>query len=125
MYLSEIGVYFLCGLKKCTSMDVPLKYTNNECWRMNGSRDQREKHTKDSSGRNRLFINPERHLGKNDCHNARSIYLYHEVAHLPLQVEINCHYYVFTCWKTCISVLLLMAVCEKNTAGNTSCRSLN
>lgn len=39
------------------------------------------KRTKDSSGWNRLLINPERHLGKNDCHNARSVDLYHEVAH--------------------------------------------
>lgn len=47
---------------------------------------QRVKRTKDSSGwKYGLLINPERHLGKNDCHNARSVDLYHEVAHLPLQ----------------------------------------
>lgn len=90
-------------MEKYTGVNIPLKYTSNDSWRMSGSRVQRVKHTKDSPGWDRLLINPERHLGKNDRHNARSIYLYHEVAHLPLQVEINCHYYVFTCWKTRIS----------------------
>lgn len=85
---------------------------------MNGNRGQRVKHTKDSSGWDRLFINPEGHLGKNDGHNAWCIYLYHEVAHLPLQVEINRHYYIFTCWKTCILILLLLTVCKKNAPGN-------
>lgn len=125
MCLNEIGVYFLCGLKKCTGVNIPLRYTSNVSWRMTESRAQRVKHTKDSSGRNRLLINPERHLGKNDRHNARSIDLYHKIAHLPLQVEINCHYYVFTCWKTGISGLLLLRVCRKNATGNKSCRSLN
>lgn len=62
-------------------------------------------HTKNCSGWNRLLVNPERHLRKNDCHNAWSIYLYHEVAHLPLQVEINCHDYIFTCQETSMSAL--------------------
>lgn len=78
---------------------------------MNGNGAQRVKHTKDSSGGDRLLINPERHLGENDGHNARCVYLYHEVAHLPLQMEVNCHYYVFTCWKTHISMFLLLTVC--------------
>lgn len=125
MCLNEIHVYFLCGLKKCTGVNISLKYPRHESWRMNGNRVQRVKHTKDSSGGNRLLINPERHLGKNDGHNARCIYLNHEVAHLPLQMEINCHYYIFTCWKTHTSVLLLLIVCKKNTAGNKPHRFLN
>lgn len=110
--------------KSCAHVNILLKYTSHEIWNMNGNEAQRVRHTKDSSCRDRLLINPERHLGKNDGHNARCIYLYHEVAHLPLQVEINCHYYIFTCWKTLISVLLLLTVCKKNATGNKSCRSL-
>lgn len=106
-------------------MNIPLKYISNPSWRMTEIRAQRVKHTKDSSGRHRFLINPERHLGKNDCHDARSIYLYHEVAHLPLQVEINRHYCIFTCWKTIILVLLLLTACKKNVIGNKSCKSLS
>lgn len=93
MRLNEIGVYFLCGLKKFTGVNIPLKiHTSSVSWRVIESEPRRVKKIKDSSGWNRLLINPERHLGKNDCHNARSVDLYHEVAHLPLQMEINCHY---------------------------------
>lgn len=81
---------------------------------MNVREVQNVRHTKNSSCWDGLLINPERHLGKNDCHNARSVYLYHEVAHLPSQVEVNCHYNVFTWWKTHTSVLLLLTVCKKH-----------
>lgn len=88
-------------------------------------RARRGKRTKDGPGGDRLLIDPEGHLGKNDGHDAGCVYLYHEVAHLPLQVEIDCHYYVFTCWKTRKSVLLLLTVWKKNTAGDKWPKSLN
>lgn len=87
---------------RAAEVNIHLKQTSNEndermVYVMQNWSKTLMQHTKNCSGWNRLLVNPERHLRKNDCHNARSIYLYHEVAHLPLQVEINCHDYIFTC----------------------------
>lgn len=53
--------------------------------------------TEHGSRRYRFSIQPERHLGENDCHDAREVRLDDKVANLPLQVEMSCHHCVFTC----------------------------
>lgn len=53
--------------------------------------------TEHSSGRNWFLIDPKRDLRQYYGHYARNVRLNHEEAHLPLQVEINRHDYVFTC----------------------------
>ncbi len=72
------------------------------CWRLrggNGAGDLRVTRTKDSSGRHGFLIYPERHLRKDYSHDAGDVRLDHEVAHFPLQVEVDRHYHIFT-WKS-------------------------
>lgn len=52
--------------------------------------------TKHSPRWHRFSVQPERHLGKNDCHDAREVRLDDKVADLPLQMEMSRHHCVFT-----------------------------
>lgn len=54
--------------------------------------------TKDCAGRNRLSVEPERHLWQNDSHNAWQVGLDHKVANFSLEVEVGCHNNIFS-WK--------------------------
>lgn len=53
--------------------------------------------TEHSSSRHRLSVQPERHLGENDGHDARQVRLNDKVADFPLQMEMSRHHRVFTC----------------------------
>ena len=53
--------------------------------------------TEDSSGRDGLSVQPERHLGEDDRHDAGQIRLDHKVTNFPLQVEVGCHHNVLSC----------------------------
>lgn len=52
--------------------------------------------TKHSPRWHRFSVQPERHLGENDCHDAREVRLDDKVADLPLQMEMSRHHCVFT-----------------------------
>lgn len=52
--------------------------------------------TKHSPRWHRFSVQPERHLGKNDCHDAGEVRLDDKVADLPLQMEMSRHHCVFT-----------------------------
>jgi len=53
--------------------------------------------TKHSPSWHRFSVQPERHLGKNDGHDAWEVRLDDKVANLPLQMEMSRHHCVFTC----------------------------
>lgn len=61
--------------------------------------------TKHSPGWHRFSVQPERHLGKNDCHDARQVRLDDKVADLPLQMEMSRHHCVFTCGEMILGQL--------------------
>lgn len=52
--------------------------------------------TEHSSRRHRFSVKPERHLGENDSHDARQIRLNHKIPNFSFQVEMSCHYGIFT-----------------------------
>lgn len=56
--------------------------------------------TKDGSGWHRFPVQPERHLGEDDGHDAGEVGLDDKVADLPLQMEMSRHHRVFTCGGT-------------------------
>lgn len=60
----------------------------------------RRRPTKYSSCRNRFLIDPKRDLSQDHGHDTGDVCLNQEEAHLPLQVEVNSHDYIFTCQKT-------------------------
>lgn len=47
--------------------------------------------TENGPGWHRFPVQPEGHLGQDDCHDAGQVGLYDEVANLPLQVELSRH----------------------------------
>lgn len=53
--------------------------------------------TEHSPSRHWFSIQPERHLGENDCHDAREVRLDDKVADFPLQMKMSRHHCVFTC----------------------------
>lgn len=53
--------------------------------------------TKHSPGGHRLPVEPEGDLGEDDGHDAGQVRLDHEVADLPLQMEMGRHDRVFAC----------------------------
>lgn len=60
--------------------------------------------TEDSTSRHRLPVQPERDLGKDDCHDAGQIRLNDKIADFPFQMKISCHHHIFSCrgekkWK--------------------------
>ena len=57
---------------------------------------QRGVRTEHGPCRDGLLVDPEGHLGEDDCHDAGDVRLNHEVAHLPLEVEVNRHHHVLT-----------------------------
>ena len=61
---------------------------------------QRAVRTEHGPRRHRLLVDPEGHLGEDDGHDAGDVRLDHEVAHLPLEVEVNRHHHVLTCRST-------------------------
>lgn len=64
---------------------------------MRGSDDSGSALTEHSPGRNRLPVEPEGHLREDDSHDAGQVRLDHEVADLPLQVEMGRHDRVLAC----------------------------
>lgn len=60
-------------------------------------RDESRQLTKDSPGRDRLSVEPERYLGEDDSHDAGKVRLDHKVTDFPLQVEVGCHHDVLSC----------------------------
>lgn len=60
----------------------------------------RRRPTKYSSSRNRFLIDPKGDLSQDHRHDTGNVCLNQEEAHLPLQVEVNSHDYIFTCQKT-------------------------
>lgn len=63
------------------------------------TRDRRVIRTENCACRDRLFINPEGHLGEDNCHYAGDVCLDHEVAHFTFQVEVHRHHHIFT-WRS-------------------------
>lgn len=61
--------------------------------------EQSRRLTKDSPGRDGFSVEPERHLGQDDCHDAGQICLDHKVTNFPLQVEVGCHHDVLSCGR--------------------------
>lgn len=55
--------------------------------------------TKHSPGWDRFSVQPEGHLGENNCHDARQVRLNDKVANLPLQMEMSRHHCVLTCTR--------------------------
>lgn len=70
--------------------------------------------TKHSPRRHRFSVQPERHLGKNDCHDARQVRLDDKVANLPLQMEMSRHHCVFTCGEMIQGQLTEQHSCQSN-----------
>lgn len=54
--------------------------------------------TKHGSCGHGLSVQPEWHLGENDSHDARQVCLNHKIPDFSFQVEMSCHYGIFT-WK--------------------------
>lgn len=70
--------------------------------------------TKHSPRRYRFSVQPERHLGENDCHDAREVRLDDKVADLPLQMEMSRHHGVFTYGGTIQGQLTEQHSCHSN-----------
>lgn len=70
--------------------------------------------TKHSPRRHRFSVQPERHLGENDCHDAREVRLDDKVADLPLQMEMSRHHGVFTYGGTIQGQLTEQHSCHSN-----------
>lgn len=52
--------------------------------------------TKDRAGRDRLSVEPERHLWQDDSHDTWQVGLDHKVANFSLEVEVGCHDDIFS-----------------------------
>lgn len=62
-------------------------------------REESRRLTEDSPGRDGLSVEPERHLGEDDRHDAGQVRLDHKVADFPLQVEVGCHHNILSCGR--------------------------